>query len=530
MGELLIDSIPLTMTLEESGKGSGRFIFRGQFARSDKATENRRLYREHLWRREIGRLSESMSGRSMFGELDHPQDGRTKLSRVSHLVTGLSIKGTEVIGEAEVLDTPNGRILKAIAESGGKVGVSSRGYGSTKTLPDGTLEVQEDFRLDTFDFVADPATKGAYPDLFREHREHIPSDDVLTAQDLHEHYHGLVELHRERYGDAPSSRALVEAEERTERRLKDQFAVELRRATEVIREEAEAAVRSDLMSDPEVAGARQVVEQIVGMVKSYGIDPEAREEMMGRDKQIEELQRKLGDRELEIQKAQREASEFKALAREAALTLHLERALRDDPAREAIQAIVGKVTEYSDTDDLDRKIKAVREELDRRGGVQKPKHEASEERIAELESELEAAKSQIAKVEDGMKRASDRADRMQESARKALAAAEDMERKLHLESKLHGLAPKDRESIRRLCEDKKSIEEIDDAIEGWDPPAPSYDRDEAERISARVGRGKAQNLNENEPSRANGKERMLTEVGGPDLGGFNRLAGTGRQA
>ena len=180
MAGILIDTIPLTFTLEESKDPAkkGKVIARGEFARSDRATENKRFYHEHLWKREIGRLAEAMRDRRNFGELDHPADGRTKLQRVSHLLTNLKVEGNSVVGEAEVLDTPNGRILKTIMEADAKVGVSSRGYGSTKTNAEGLEEVQEDFRLDTFDFVADPATKTAYPQVFHEERQRIPEDDM----------------------------------------------------------------------------------------------------------------------------------------------------------------------------------------------------------------------------------------------------------------------------------------------------------------------------------------------------------------
>ncbi len=95
----------------------------------------------------------------MFGELDHPSDGKTSLKRVSHIVTGLELQedGT-VTGAAEVLETPNGQILKTLFESGAQVGISSRGSGSVQNGV-----VQEDFKLGTFDFVARPSTPGALP-------------------------------------------------------------------------------------------------------------------------------------------------------------------------------------------------------------------------------------------------------------------------------------------------------------------------------------------------------------------------------
>ena len=211
MPEILIDSMPLEFTLEESKTSPGKYVARGQFARSDQPTENKRLYGPHLWEREIGRLSDSMKGRMVFGELDHPADGRTKLQRVSHILTNLHSEGSEIQGEAEILDTPNGRILKAILDAQGKVGVSSRGFGTTKVVANGVHEVQEDFRLHTFDFVADPAMKTAYPEVFHEETLKIPEDGMeLTLEDLKRDYPGLVEA----LSSEVKTAALTEATER----------------------------------------------------------------------------------------------------------------------------------------------------------------------------------------------------------------------------------------------------------------------------------------------------------------------------
>ena len=97
---LLTDSLPLKLQLVEDDTG-GKVVVRGEFARAGLATENKRIYPRTLWEREISKLDRAMQERRMFGELDHPNDGRTQLTRVSHLVTGMNV--TEqgiVLGEA----------------------------------------------------------------------------------------------------------------------------------------------------------------------------------------------------------------------------------------------------------------------------------------------------------------------------------------------------------------------------------------------------------------------------------------------
>ena len=147
MKSLLIDAMPITLSLVEGDDGD-KVVARGEFARCDVPTQNGRKYSRALYEREVAKLQDAIKRRRMFGELDHPADGKTMLQRVSHIVTKLEVADDgRVIGEAEILDTPTGKTLKAILAAGAEAGVSSRGFGSTKSLKDGTTEVGDDFVL-----------------------------------------------------------------------------------------------------------------------------------------------------------------------------------------------------------------------------------------------------------------------------------------------------------------------------------------------------------------------------------------------
>lgn len=155
----LYDIMPFDYQITESA--SGRLRVEGVFQRSDTPNANKRVYPRSLWEKELvqERVTNMLESKAMFGELDHPADGKTMLKRVSHVITGLKLEddGT-VTGAAEILETPNGQILKTLFESGTQVGISSRGSGSVQNGV-----VQEDFKLGTFDFVARPSTPGALP-------------------------------------------------------------------------------------------------------------------------------------------------------------------------------------------------------------------------------------------------------------------------------------------------------------------------------------------------------------------------------
>ena len=146
-------------------KDHGVMKVRGVFQRADEQNKNGRVYSGPLLMREMSKLQDSIDNRRLVGELDHPSHDAVKLSQVSHLITKLEMKGKEVIGEAEILDTPMGKVAQALIKGGVQVGISSRGMGTLSEGEDGRHYVNEDFRLITWDLVADPSTRGAYPGL-----------------------------------------------------------------------------------------------------------------------------------------------------------------------------------------------------------------------------------------------------------------------------------------------------------------------------------------------------------------------------
>jgi hypothetical protein len=173
----LIDVMPFQYQIVESA--SGRFRVEGIFQKSDVENANKRIYPRRIWEKELGeqRVTEAIKNRSMFGELDHPSDGKTSLKRVAHLITGLELQEDgNVTGAAEILGTPNGQILKTLFESGAQVGISSRGSGSVQNGV-----VQEDFKLGTFDFVARPSTPGALPRPAGESERRLTKEEDETV-------------------------------------------------------------------------------------------------------------------------------------------------------------------------------------------------------------------------------------------------------------------------------------------------------------------------------------------------------------
>lgn len=145
---------------------------KGVFADMKHPTRNGRLYSRECWEKALNSddVKEKLETRTMFGELDHPEDRlETLQERAAIVVTKLEMddKNGVVNGEADILDTPFGRILKTFVDAGVKVGISSRGSGEevASSITEGNEIVPDTFYLETFDVVALPAVKKARLEL-----------------------------------------------------------------------------------------------------------------------------------------------------------------------------------------------------------------------------------------------------------------------------------------------------------------------------------------------------------------------------
>ncbi len=154
--------------INEAIQNNGTITIKCILQKADTTNRNGRVYPHKILKREVDKYNELVRERSAMGELDHPDSAVVSLSNVSHIVTEMYWEGNTLYGSIEVADTPSGNILKGLLKSGIKLGISSRGVGSVKSI-NGNDVVQEDFELLAFDIVSSPSTPGAY--LFKEGRQ-----------------------------------------------------------------------------------------------------------------------------------------------------------------------------------------------------------------------------------------------------------------------------------------------------------------------------------------------------------------------
>ena len=179
---LQLDAQSIKESREQNG---GKIILRGVMQRADAVNQNGRIYPRRVLEREMENYQKFINERRALGELDHPTASVINLQNVSHLVTEARWDGDAVIGSIELLDTPMGKIAQSLVESGVKLGISSRGVGTTSQQGDYDL-VEDDFMLLCYDLVSEPSTSGAF--MLREGR--------LANFDAREHFNraDLVDL------------------------------------------------------------------------------------------------------------------------------------------------------------------------------------------------------------------------------------------------------------------------------------------------------------------------------------------------
>jgi hypothetical protein len=163
--KLLTEWMPFeyTPTLVEQSRSenAGKIIMRGILQKANTLNQNGRIYPLPILEREIQNYQKFIRENRALGECDHPAASVVELKNASHIVRSARMEGGVVYGTVELLNTPSGKILQSLVESGVTLGISSRGVGSTRKQGDHDV-VQEDFQLICFDFVSEPSTPGAF--------------------------------------------------------------------------------------------------------------------------------------------------------------------------------------------------------------------------------------------------------------------------------------------------------------------------------------------------------------------------------
>jgi len=194
------------MVVESSGEGALKSLYmKGIFIQGGVKNANERVYPVSEIESAVETLNKQiLEGYSVLGEVDHPDDLKINLDRVSHMITQMWMDGANGFGKLKILPTPMGQLVSTMLESGVKLGVSSRGSGNVNDM-DGRVS---DFEIVTVDIVAQPSAPNAYPKAIYE--------SLMNMK----HGHRVLEIAKEARGNNKVQKYLAEEVKRLISELK----------------------------------------------------------------------------------------------------------------------------------------------------------------------------------------------------------------------------------------------------------------------------------------------------------------------
>ena len=187
---------------EQNASGKKDYKIKGVFMQADIKNRNGRVYPVQTLAKEVKRYNEQfINKKRAFGELGHPDGPTVNLERVSHMITSLKPEGKNFVGEAKIMDTPYGKIVKNLIDEGAQLGVSSRGMGSIQGST-----VGKDFYLATAaDIVADPSAPDAFVEGIMEGKEWVWDNGVLKSMEVEKYKQEIENTKRAELAEAKAS-------------------------------------------------------------------------------------------------------------------------------------------------------------------------------------------------------------------------------------------------------------------------------------------------------------------------------------
>jgi hypothetical protein len=158
---LTFSQAKMELLTEDSPDGKGKNLYmQGICIEGGLKNANGRIYPVPEIAKAVDTVTKQIvEGYSVLGEVDHPEDLKINLDRVSHMIEKMWMDGHCGYGKLKILPTPMGQLVKTMLDSGVKLGVSSRGSGNVN---DANGHVS-DFEIVTVDVVAQPSAPNAYP-------------------------------------------------------------------------------------------------------------------------------------------------------------------------------------------------------------------------------------------------------------------------------------------------------------------------------------------------------------------------------
>ena len=172
------------ITEQDKKTGKKGYKIRGIFAQAEKKNRNGRIYPMPIMEKALNKYdTEQVQKGRAVGELNHPEGPTVNLDKVSHKINKLEFQGNDIVGEASILETPMGQVVKGLLDGGVTFGVSTRGMGSLSQR-NGAMVVNDDYILNAVDIVQDPSAPGAFVNGIMEGVEWVWNNGIIEAQTI----------------------------------------------------------------------------------------------------------------------------------------------------------------------------------------------------------------------------------------------------------------------------------------------------------------------------------------------------------
>ena len=183
ISEFVENDIEFLIT-EDKKTGGKDYKIQGIFAQAEKKNRNGRIYPMPIMEKALGKYNdEQVSKGRAVGELNHPEGPTVNLDKVSHKINKLEFQGNDIVGEASILNTPMGEVVKGLLDGGVTFGVSTRGMGSLSQR-NGAMVDNDDYILNAVDIVQDPSAPGAFVNGIMEGVEWVWNNGIIEAQTI----------------------------------------------------------------------------------------------------------------------------------------------------------------------------------------------------------------------------------------------------------------------------------------------------------------------------------------------------------
>ena len=172
------------ITEQDKKTGKKGYKIRGIFAQAEKKNRNGRIYPMPIMEKAVGKYdTEQVQKGRAVGELNHPEGPTVNLDKVSHKINKLEFQGNDIVGEASILKTPMGEVVKGLLDGDVTFGVSTRGMGSLSQR-NNAMVVNDDYILNAVDIVQDPSAPGAFVNGIMEGVEWVWNNGVVKPQTI----------------------------------------------------------------------------------------------------------------------------------------------------------------------------------------------------------------------------------------------------------------------------------------------------------------------------------------------------------